>query len=65
MTAFTEERIGDRYVWDATGRINILHRMSDELLDVLRANGCREVALGIESGSARLLGYMGKRMATL
>lgn len=62
MTAFTEERIGERYVWDATGRINILSRMSDELLDVLRANGCREVALGIESGSARLLGYMGKRI---
>jgi anaerobic magnesium-protoporphyrin IX monomethyl ester cyclase len=62
MTAFTEARIGDQYVWDATGRINILHRMSDELLDVLRRNGCREVALGIESGSERLLKYMGKRI---
>lgn len=62
MTAFTKEGIGEHYVWDATGRINILARMSDELLDVLRANGCREVALGIESGSARLLGYMGKRI---
>lgn len=62
MAAFTEERIGERYVWDATGRINILSRMGDELLDVLRSNGCREVALGIESGSARLLGYMGKRI---
>jgi radical SAM superfamily enzyme YgiQ (UPF0313 family) len=62
MTAFTEARIGDRYVWDATGRINILHRMSDELLDVLQRNGCREVALGIESGSERLLKYMGKRI---
>jgi anaerobic magnesium-protoporphyrin IX monomethyl ester cyclase len=35
MSAFTEANIGQRYVWDATGRINILHRMSDELLDVL------------------------------
>lgn len=62
MTAFTEHRVGDRHVWDATGRINILHRMSDDMLDVLQANGCREVALGIESGSERLLKYMGKRI---
>jgi len=62
MTAFTEARIGDRYVWDATGRINILHRMDDEMLNVLQRNGCREVALGIESGSERLLKYMGKRI---
>jgi radical SAM superfamily enzyme YgiQ (UPF0313 family) len=62
MAAFTAERIGTRYIWDATGRINILHRADDELLDVLVANGLREVALGIESGSERLLGYMGKRI---
>jgi anaerobic magnesium-protoporphyrin IX monomethyl ester cyclase len=62
MAAFNEAGIGDRYVWDATGRINILHRMSDDMLDLLKANGCREVALGIESGSERLLTYMGKRI---
>ncbi len=62
MDAFTSEHIGQRYVWDATGRINILHRADDALLDVLAANGCREVALGIESGSERLLTYMGKRI---
>ncbi|MGH3798569.1 MAG: B12-binding domain-containing radical SAM protein [Pseudonocardiaceae bacterium] len=62
MSTFTEAGVGSRYVWDATGRINILHRISDELLDVLQRNGCREVALGIESGSERLLKYMGKRI---
>lgn len=62
MTAFTDAGIGYRYVWDATGRINILHRMSDGLLELLKLNGCREVALGIESGSTRLLEYMGKRI---
>jgi radical SAM superfamily enzyme YgiQ (UPF0313 family) len=62
MAAFRAHHIGDRYVWDATGRINILHRADDELLDVLAANGLREVALGIESGSERLLKYMGKRI---
>jgi radical SAM superfamily enzyme YgiQ (UPF0313 family) len=62
MAAFTADRAGERYVWDATGRINILHRASDGLLDTLAANGLREVALGVESGSERLLGYMGKRI---
>jgi anaerobic magnesium-protoporphyrin IX monomethyl ester cyclase len=62
MTAFTTWGIGERFVWDATGRINILHRADDALLDVLADNGCREVALGIESGSERLLSYMGKRI---
>ena len=63
MAAFSAYGIGSRYVWDATGRINILHRADDELLDELAANGLREVALGIESGSERLLKYMGKRIA--
>ncbi len=62
MASFTDARVGDRYVWDATGRINILHRMDDDMLGLLRRNGCREVALGIESGSERLLAYMGKRI---
>lgn len=62
MTAFTDQAVGHRYLWDATGRINILHRAPDSLLDTLKANGCREIALGIESGSARLLDYMGKRI---
>lgn len=62
MAAFTESAIGEHYVWDATGRINILHRMGDDMLKVLKRNGCREVALGIESGSERLLSYMGKRI---
>lgn len=32
------------------------------MLELLRLNGCRAVALGIESGSERLLKYMGKRI---
>lgn len=62
MSAFTTAHVGERFIWDATGRINILHRMSDEMLEVLKTNGCREVALGIESGSERVLKYMGKRI---
>ena len=62
MAAFSAHDIGSPYVWDATGRINILHRADDELLDEMATNGLREVALGIESGSERLLNYMGKRI---
>lgn len=64
MAAFAAAGIGDRFVWDATGRINILHRMGDDMLQTLKLNGCREVALGIESGSERLLKHMGKRITS-
>ncbi|WP_327391440.1 B12-binding domain-containing radical SAM protein (plasmid) [Streptomyces microflavus] len=62
MDAFTAARIGDRYTWDATGRINVLHREDDHTLATLAANGLREVALGIESGSERILRKMDKRI---
>ncbi|MFD7409317.1 B12-binding domain-containing radical SAM protein [Streptomyces sp. NPDC059866] len=62
MEAFTRHQVGERYVWDATGRINVLNRLSDRDLDRLVANGLREVALGIESGSDRILAAMDKRI---
>ncbi|MGW2089466.1 B12-binding domain-containing radical SAM protein [Streptomyces sp. NPDC001880] len=62
MDAFTRHRIGERYVWDATGRINVLDRLDDRELDRLVSNGLREVALGIESGSDRVLKAMDKRI---
>ncbi|GAA1343242.1 hypothetical protein GCM10009660_31500 [Catellatospora bangladeshensis] len=62
MSAFTTERVGDWAVWDATGRINVLHRASDTTLDTLACNGLREVALGIESGSERMLTLIDKRI---
>ncbi|MET9252106.1 radical SAM protein [Streptomyces sp. NPDC003717] len=63
MEAFTRHRIGARYVWDATGRINVFDRLDDDMLDTLKANGLREVALGIESGSDRVLAGMDKRIS--
>lgn len=62
LQAFKTAGVGSRFAWDATGRINILSRAPENLLDLIREAGCREVALGIESGSARLLSYMGKRI---
>ncbi|MEV0756816.1 radical SAM protein [Streptosporangium sp. NPDC050280] len=62
MGAFAQARIGEWAVWDATGRINVLHRAPDATLDLLAACGLREVALGIESGSERMLTYIDKRI---
>lgn len=62
MTAFATERVGEWARWDATGRINVLHRASDATLDVLADNGLREVALGVESDSQRMLDYIDKRI---
>lgn len=62
MRGFTAERVGDWARWDATGRINVLHRATDATLDTLVDNGLREVALGVESGSERMLTYIDKRI---
>lgn len=62
MEAFMAERVGEWARWDATGRINVLYRASDATLELLAENGLREVALGIESGSARVLDYIDKRI---
>ncbi|MFF4922391.1 B12-binding domain-containing radical SAM protein [Kitasatospora sp. NPDC001261] len=62
LDAFAAERVGETNVWDATGRINVLDRESETMLERLRANGLREVALGIESGSTRVLEAMDKRI---
>lgn len=62
MGAFTAERVGQWAAWDATGRINVLHRAQDKTLNTLAENGLREVALGVESGSDRVLALMDKRI---
>lgn len=62
MTAFAADRVGEWARWDATGRINVLNRAGDATLDLLADNGLREVALGVESGSQRMLDYIDKRI---
>jgi hypothetical protein len=63
MAAFADARVGQWAAWDATGRINVLHRATDATLDVLVRNGLREVALGIESGSERMLTQIDKHIS--
>lgn len=54
---------GTFFRWDATGRINILADADAALLELMVASGCREVALGIESGSDRLLAHIDKKIS--
>jgi radical SAM superfamily enzyme YgiQ (UPF0313 family) len=62
MAAFDAAGVGQWAVWDATGRINVLAREGDDTLQLLARCGLREVALGIESGSERMLSYNDKRI---
>ncbi|MGF0226651.1 B12-binding domain-containing radical SAM protein [Dietzia natronolimnaea] len=60
--AFLAERVGEWAVWDATGRINVLDRLNDNQISALKEAGLSEVAVGIESGSPRILDLIDKRI---
>jgi radical SAM superfamily enzyme YgiQ (UPF0313 family) len=62
LSRFIEEGVGNKWVWDATGRINIFAKADDSLLNLIQKAGCREVALGIESGSNRILKHINKHI---
>lgn len=62
LNAFIEQLAADEFVWDATGRINVLAKADDSLFQLIKNAGCREIALGIESGSARILKYIDKHV---
>ncbi|HEY4225576.1 MAG TPA: radical SAM protein [Pseudolysinimonas sp.] len=62
MDGFAIANVGSWAKWDATGRINVLDRLDDAALARLATNGLREVALGIESGSERILDLTDKRI---
>ncbi|WP_353642513.1 radical SAM protein [Mesorhizobium sp. WSM2239] len=60
LRAFSNASLGLR--WDATGRINILDKVPESIIDLMVDSGCREVALGIETGSDRLLSHIDKKI---
>lgn len=62
LALFAAERVSERFVWDATGRINVLHKAREETYKLMREAGCREVALGIESGDPEMLRRIDKRI---
>jgi len=63
LPRFVEAGVGDKWVWDATGRINVLAKADDGLLELVKKSGCREIALGVESGSNRILEYIDKHIS--
>jgi len=62
LPQFIESSVANKWVWDATGRINVLAKADDTLLSLVSDSGCREIALGIESGSAKILSYIDKHI---
>jgi radical SAM superfamily enzyme YgiQ (UPF0313 family) len=46
---------GVRVRWSGTGRADLLRRLTDEQLRLVRASGCYKVNVGAESGSSALL----------
>jgi anaerobic magnesium-protoporphyrin IX monomethyl ester cyclase len=53
-------RLGRRVEYSVSARFDILSRMDDALLKELRDTGCRNMGLGMESGSDRMLELIGK-----
>jgi anaerobic magnesium-protoporphyrin IX monomethyl ester cyclase len=49
-------------LWHGNARVNTFIKYKPETLDLLRDSGCRSLAFGIESGSQRLLDFMGKNI---
>lgn len=62
VAGFRAADIGDWATWDATGRINVIDRLSDAEIEALHSQGLREVAVGIESASPRMLALIDKRI---
>jgi len=62
LPQFIKAGVGDKWVWDATGRINVLANADGPLLSLVQEAGCREIALGIESGSERVPQYIDKHI---
>ncbi len=56
------ERKWDIAYYISGTRVTDILRMSDETLSLLTQTGCRELAIGLESGSQRMLDHMKKDM---
>ena len=52
--------LGEKMVWDATARVNTLSKMPWELLEMMSKSGLREVSIGVESASPRILKLLDK-----
>ncbi len=55
-----ETGLNQDFVWDATARVNTLSRLDDSMLNLMAQSGCREISIGVESSSQRILNLMDK-----
>lgn len=60
FTETIETGLAQDFVWDATGRVNTLAKLDTDMLELMSRSGCREVSIGVESGSQRVLDLMDK-----
>lgn len=44
-----------KFIWRGMGRANVINRLTDKQLEMLSASGCWQLALGVESGSEKIL----------
>ncbi len=51
----SETGLNSHFVWDATGRVNTLSKIDDEMLEMIARSGCREISIGAESAAPRVL----------
>ncbi len=66
ITQFHEE-ISNRgllgkFIWRGMGRANLIDRWSDETMQKLKETGCWQLAIGVESGSPRMLEFIKKKI---
>ncbi|MDO8498265.1 MAG: radical SAM protein [bacterium] len=60
--AMIDTGLAQDFVWDATGRANIIAGLDKQMCQLLALSGCREVAIGVESGSERILKIVRKKI---
>lgn len=60
--SLTESKLNTRIVWAANAHAGLLWHAPDEVFADLARSGCRQLSIGIESGTQRVLNYANKRI---
>jgi anaerobic magnesium-protoporphyrin IX monomethyl ester cyclase len=61
-SALIDSGLSDQIVWQANGHVSVLWDAPDDVLNSLVQSGCRQLSLGIESGSQRMLDRANKNI---
>lgn len=51
-----------KFIWRGMGRANLIDRWSDKTMQRLKETGCWQLAIGVESGSPRILNFVKKNI---